>query len=119
MKNNNEKRKKSFEFSKLLVSFSLIAGAIITVFGSYMAYVTQDTSIVVALITAIFTDTGAALGFYFNKAKAENRIKIKEESIRNTLKLREQYKDADIAEAEQLEMEANSTIDDTSQDELY
>ena len=38
---------------------------------------TSDTSPLAYLIPAVFAETAAATGFYYSKAKAENRIKLR------------------------------------------
>ena len=50
------RRAKKREFSKTIIS---------------------DTSPLAYLIPAVFAETAAATGFYYSKAKAENRIKLR------------------------------------------
>ena len=41
-----------------------------------MIWLTMDTSALGYLIPAVFTEMAAATGFYYSKAKAENKIKL-------------------------------------------
>ncbi len=70
------RRVKKREFSKVIIS---AVGAVtfgVTVFTLVMVWRTGDTSPLAYLIPAVFTET-AATGFYYSKAKAENRIKLR------------------------------------------
>lgn len=49
----------------------------VTAFTLVMVWRTGDTSPLAYLIPAVFTETAAATGFYYSKAKAENRIKLR------------------------------------------
>ena len=63
------RREQKREFSKIIISeftFTLV-----------MVWRTGDTSPLAYLIPAVFTETAAATGFYYSKAKAENRIKLR------------------------------------------
>lgn len=68
--------KKKVEFSKLIflgVSFVTI---VITVYSCIMIWRTMDTSALAYLIPAVFVEMASATGFYYTKAKAENKIKL-------------------------------------------
>jgi len=68
--------KKKVEFSKLIflgVSFVTI---VITVYSCVMIWRTMDTSALAYLIPAVFVEMASATGFYYTKAKAENKIKL-------------------------------------------
>ena len=69
--------RRKIEFSKILWAISFAFATIITAFSCYMAYVTMDTSVFAYLIPAVYAELATATGFYFNKAKAENAIKLK------------------------------------------
>ena len=69
--------RRKIEFSKILWAISFAFATIITAFACYMAYVTMDTSVFAYLIPAVYAELATATGFYFNKAKAENAIKLK------------------------------------------
>ena len=65
------------EFSKkILVVMALVTFAIIT-FSCVLMWVTRDTTPLAYLIPSLFAELGIGTGFYFNKAKAENEIKLK------------------------------------------
>lgn len=68
--------RKRIEFSKkIFIGVSIIAISVIA-FSMYMVYVTGDLSPLSYLIGAVGVEVGAATGFYFWKAKAENVIKL-------------------------------------------
>lgn len=68
--------KKKVEFSKLIfVGVSMLTLAI-TVFSCRMIWITKDTSALAYLIPAVFAEMAAATGFYYTKAKVENKIKL-------------------------------------------
>ncbi|MGN0579784.1 MAG: hypothetical protein ACI4JE_02840 [Ruminococcus sp.] len=64
------------EFSKLIIVGVALMTAAITVFSCCMIWRTGDTSVLAYLIPAVFTELASATGFYYNKAKAENKIKL-------------------------------------------
>ena len=69
--------RKKLEFSKLIM---LTVGAVIiivTAFSLFMMWKTQDLSPLAYLIPAVFTELSVGTGFYYSKAKAENRIKLR------------------------------------------
>ncbi len=70
------KRRSKAEFSKII--FILIAVVTVTVlaFSLYMIYITGDLSPLAYIIPSVFGELAAATGFYYNKAKAENKIKL-------------------------------------------
>lgn len=68
---------KKFEFSKLIM---IVVGAVtlgVTAFTLFIVKETGDTSPLAYLIPAVFTEMTAATGFYYNKAKKENEIKLR------------------------------------------
>lgn len=70
------KQKKKIEFSKLIFIFTSAVTLAVTVFACFMIWITKDTSALAYLIPAVFAEMAAATGFYYNKAKAENKIKL-------------------------------------------
>lgn len=67
------------EFSKaILVAVSLLTLGV-TVFSCALMWHTGDSSALAYLIPAAFAELAAATGFYYNKAKAENQIKLKQQ----------------------------------------
>lgn len=68
--------KKKVEFSKLVFLGVSIVTIAITVFSCRMIWITMDTSALAYLIPAVFAEMASATGFYYSKAKAENKIKL-------------------------------------------
>ena len=68
--------KKKVEFSKLIFVGVSVATIAITVFSCRIIWLTMDTTALAYLIPAVFTEMAAATGFYYTKAKAENKIKL-------------------------------------------
>lgn len=66
------------EFSKKIFFGIAIITMIVIGFAMYLMWVTLDLSSLDTLIIAIFGELSVATGFYFNKSKAENVIKISE-----------------------------------------
>lgn len=71
------RRAKKREFSKIIISTVGAVTIFVTAFTLVMVWRTGDTSSLAYLIPAVFTETAAATGFYYSKAKAENRIKLR------------------------------------------
>ena len=72
--------KKKVEFSKLIFMGVSIVTIAITVFSCRMIWLTMDTSALAYLIPAVFAEMASATGFYYTKAKAENKIKLMAQS---------------------------------------
>ena len=70
---------KKFEFSKIILIASSALVLVVTVFTLIMIWKTRDLSPLCYLIPAVFADLATATGFYYNKAKAENRIKLRQQ----------------------------------------
>lgn len=68
--------KKKVEFSKLIFVGVSVLTLAITVFSCRMIWITMDTSALAYLIPAVFAEMASATGFYYTKAKAENKIKL-------------------------------------------
>lgn len=68
--------RKKVEFSKLIFLGVSIVTMAITVFSCRMIWITMDTSALAYLIPAVFAEMASATGFYYTKAKAENKIKL-------------------------------------------
>ena len=64
--------KKKVEFSKLI----FLGVSIATIAICRMIWITMDTSVLAYLIPAVFAEMASATGFYYTKAKAENKIKL-------------------------------------------
>lgn len=70
-------RVKKREFSKVIL---FVVGAVtvgVTTFTCFMVWKTGDLSPLAYLIPAVFGELATATGFYYSKAKAENRIKLR------------------------------------------
>lgn len=70
------KLNKKVEFSKLIFVGVSVVTVAITLFACRMIWITMDTSALAYLIPAVFTEMASATGFYYSKAKAENKIKL-------------------------------------------
>lgn len=68
--------KKKLEFSKLIFVGVSVVTVAITVFSCRMIWITMDTSALAYLIPAVFAEMATGTGFYYSKAKAENKIKL-------------------------------------------
>ena len=68
--------KKKVEFSKLIFVGVSIVTIAITLFSCRIIWLTMDTSALAYLIPAVFAEMASATGFYYTKAKAENKIKL-------------------------------------------
>ena len=70
-------KKQKIEFSKLIL---YVVGAVtvgVTAFTLIMVWKTENLEPLAYLIPAIFAELATATGFYYSKAKAENRIKLR------------------------------------------
>lgn len=108
--------KTTYEFSKKFAIATLMLTVVITVCALGLMYMTGDLSTLPVLVTAIFAELATSTGFYYNKAKSENKIKLKNEIILNTLKLQSEYIDADLKNAKELMDRAESMIEDEDLD---
>lgn len=70
------KKKTKPEFSKIIFTAVSAVTAMVTAFTCIMVAVTRDTSALCYLIPAVFAEMASATGFYYSKAKAENKIKL-------------------------------------------
>lgn len=70
------KLSKKVEFSKLIFVGVSVLTVSIVVFSCYMMKATMDTAPLAYLIPAVFTEMASATGFYYWKARAENKIKL-------------------------------------------
>lgn len=71
------KKKAKTEFSKLILMCVGAVTTVVTAFTLVMIWRTNDLSPLAYLIPAVFTELGVGTGFYYSKAKAENRIKLR------------------------------------------
>lgn len=71
--------KKKREFSKVLWVAAMIHAATLSLFTMIIIFITGDSTPLEYLIPSVFAELAAATGFYFNKAKAENQIKLRKQ----------------------------------------
>lgn len=70
-------RHKRREFSKIILACVGAVTLVVTVFTLAVVWKTGDTTPLAYLIPAVFAELATATGFYYSKAKAENRIKLR------------------------------------------
>ena len=70
------RRKRKLEFSKKILLFAAIVNIVVIVFTLVMIWRTCDLSPLAYLIPAVAAGTATGTGFYYAKAKVENRIKL-------------------------------------------
>lgn len=70
-------RTKKREFSKVWLGCVGAVTLIVTAFTLIMVWKTENLEPLAYLIPAIFAELATATGFYYSKAKAENRIKLR------------------------------------------
>lgn len=70
-------RRKRKEFSKIIITWVGVVTLVVTAFTLAIVWKTGDTSPLAYLIPAVFAELATATGFYYSKAKAENRIKLR------------------------------------------
>lgn len=64
------------EFSKILFIITSVLTAAVVIFSMIMMWRTLDLTPLSYLIPACFGELATATGFYYSKAKAENKIKL-------------------------------------------
>lgn len=72
-------RRKRKEFSKIIIAWVGVVTLVVTAFTLAIVWKTGDTSPLAYLIPAVFAELATATGFYYSKAKAENRIKLRKQ----------------------------------------
>lgn len=70
------KKKAPMEFSKKILIFAAILNVLTIVFTFIMVWRTCDLTPLQYLIPAVAAETATGTGFYYAKAKVENRIKL-------------------------------------------
>ncbi len=75
--------KKKFEFSKVIFIYIAIMFSIVIIFTMVLMWVTKDTTAVAYLIPAVGGLMATTVGFYSWKTKAENILKIKQNTVNN------------------------------------
>lgn len=64
------------EFSKKILIVAGITNAIVILFTLVMVYRTCDLTPLIYLIPSVAAEVATGTGFYYSKAKVENRIKL-------------------------------------------
>ena len=67
---------KKIEFSKLILITVFITGVAFSLIAAYLALKGADVSSYAPIVLAIWAQLGTSSGFYYWKAKAENKIKL-------------------------------------------
>lgn len=71
-----KRRKRPMEFSKKILIIAAITNMVVIVFALIMMWRTNDLSPLAYLIPSVAAEVATGTGFYYSKAKAENRIKL-------------------------------------------
>lgn len=64
------------EFSKKIFISIWILSVVVTLAAFVLMFMTEDLSPLSYLIPAVFAELATGTGFYYNKAKLENKLKI-------------------------------------------
>lgn len=64
------------EFSKKILIVAAIINILVIGFSCVMIYITRDLSPLCYLIPSVAGEVATGTGFYYTKAKAENKIKL-------------------------------------------
>ena len=78
---NSSKRKP--EFSKVIFACAAALTAVVTIFTFAAVWKTGDLSPLAYLIPAVFGELATATGFYYWKARNENRAKYTQEFVKS------------------------------------
>lgn len=71
--------KKKVEFSKVILIVASVINIAVIAFSCCMIYKTMDLTPLAYLLPSVGAEVAAGTGFYYNKAKAENKIKLMKE----------------------------------------
>jgi hypothetical protein len=71
-----KRRKRPLEFSKKILIIAAITNMVVIVFALIMMWRTNDLSPLAYLIPSVAAEVATGTGFYYSKAKAENKIKL-------------------------------------------
>ena len=85
MKNKYIGCKPKLEFSKKIFIGVTIGVISMVTFSCIMIWRTNDLSPLAYLIPSMFVELATATGFYYNKAKAENTIKLNQNYTQNQI----------------------------------
>ena len=70
-------RKKKREFSNIIITIVGAVKLVVSAVTMAVVWNSSDTAPLAYLIPSVFGELATATGFYFSKAKAENRIKLR------------------------------------------
>ena len=70
------KKKQKMEFSKKIMIFAMVINTAVIIFTCVMVVITLDLSPLMYLIPSVAAEVATGTGFYYSKAKTENRIKL-------------------------------------------
>lgn len=71
-----KKKRSKMEFSKKILLFAGVVNMIVIVFTLIIVWRTCDLTPLAYLIPSVGAETATGTGFYYAKAKTENRIKL-------------------------------------------
>ena len=74
---SSKHKRKKLEFSKILFICVSVLVTIVIAYSMVLMWKTNDTSGLAYLIPAAFAELATATGFYYNKARHENEIKLR------------------------------------------
>lgn len=69
---------KKTEFSKKILYVAALVNIAVIVFACYMILTTENLEPLIYLIPSTAAEVATGTAFYYNKAKAENKIKIEQ-----------------------------------------
>lgn len=69
-------RKQPWEFSKKILIVAGVTNGIVIIFTMVMIWRTLDLTPLTYLIPSVAAEVATGTGFYYSKAKVENRIKL-------------------------------------------
>lgn len=69
---------KKTEFSKKILFVAAAVNIAVIIFGCIMIYKTENLEPLIYLIPSTAAEVATGTAFYYNKAKAENKIKIEQ-----------------------------------------
>ena len=74
------KTRRKMEFSKLILIVAGMVNAVVIIFTLVMVWRTLDLTPLSYLIPSVAAEVATGTGFYYTKAKVENRIKLMKEN---------------------------------------
>lgn len=113
---NNKEPKKKIETSKIIIFVAFIMVTAVTVDAIFLMHQTGDTSPLSYIIPSAYGVLTAATGFYYWKAKNENKLKLRNQAMLDALKLRQQFTEEEILAAEEEMEEIDEILSDDSDD---